>query len=278
MPLVIPHHLHRLAVAVSDVDAGAAWLGRVLGATSLLASMPQPQDLPAADGEGVGGADMRFLWVGRYPAVLLAGGAVRRFLDRHGPGLQSLAWEVDDNWEVEHIVRDRGIGVISVNIEGRFFFMDPRDTHGVLMEWCDGQMPRDPGQMEPAPGVVDVIDLAWVSAVVADADATASWMADLVETRRVEGNPIGPEDLERTVDVGIGDVTVRLVTPRASESRYARTLQSGPRVHSFAVRVPRIDAALAALEAEGIATTHRYGALAATDPATTLGLQLEWTE
>jgi catechol 2,3-dioxygenase-like lactoylglutathione lyase family enzyme len=276
--LIRPHHFHRLALAVTDVDAAAAWLEAMFGARPVAGSDQLMQNRPGRDVGDLAGTETRLLWVGGYPVILLGGGVVASFLARHGPGVQSFAWEVDDNWEVEHIVRDRGIGVVSVNVGGRFFFMHPQDTHGLLLEWCDGKMPRDPTSVEPGRGVVETTGLAWVCGVVADAGATAEWMADLMETTLVEGNPKGPAHLERTIDLAVGDITVRLVTPCSAESRYAAALERGPRVHSFAVRVPDLDAALVALESEGIGVPYRAGALASTDPAATLGLRIDWTE
>lgn len=282
MALIQPRNFHRLALAVNDVPETAAWLQRMLGATPLGEGSPLGGAGRRSDGDrdlgNLVGTDTRLLWVGGYPVILLSGGVVARFLERHGPGVQSFAWEVDDNWAVEHIVRDRGIDVVSVNITGRFFFMHPSQTHGLLMEWCDGKMPRDSLPASPGGGVVDVKGLAWASGVVADADATADWMAGLMETRKVEGNPAGPPDLERTIDLQVGDMTIRLITPVSSESRYAAALRAGPGVHSFALRVDDLGATLSTLKREGVTAVYHHGGLAATDPAATLGLRLEWTE
>jgi Glyoxalase/Bleomycin resistance protein/Dioxygenase superfamily len=282
--LIRPRNFHRLALAVYDVDSAAAWLDRFVGAVPIgraaqSGSDAEPsQERPGRDLGNMAGTDTRLFWVGGYPVILLTGGAVARFLERRGPGVQSFAWEVDDNWAVEHIVRDNGIEVISVNIAGRFFFMHPSHTHGLLLEWCDGKMPRESLPASLGGGLVDHHGLAWVSGVVTDADATSEWMASLMEVKPVEGNPMGPPELERTVDLLVGDITVRLITPISPDSRYAPMLARGPGVHSFAVRVPDLDAALASLDAEGIGTIYRAGGLAATDPAATLGLRIEWSE
>jgi 4-hydroxyphenylpyruvate dioxygenase-like putative hemolysin len=275
--LVRPHNFHRLALAVEDVGAAETWLERMLGAAPIGDPQAQVPDGAERDVGDLAGTATRIVRVGGQPVILLGGGLVTRFLERHGPGAQSWAWEVDDNWEVEHIVRDRGIDVISPNLAGRFFFMQPKQTFGLLWEWCDGKMPPAPSPATPN-GVVTVDALAWVTGVVADADATAEWITGLMEATPVEGNAAGAADLERTIDLAVGNITVRLVTPLSSESRYAAVLDRGPRVHSFTVRVPDLDAALAALEAEGVATNYRHGALAATDPASTLGLAIDWTE
>ena len=99
-----------------------------------------------------------------------------------------------------------------------------------------------------------------------------------MEAEPVEGNPAGTAELEKTIDLSVGDITVRLVTPLNEASRYAAALERGPRVHSFAVRVPDLGAALETLAADGIATIYREGSLAATDPAATLGIRVDSTE
>ena len=276
--LIHPRNFHRLALAVNDVDQSASWLERVLGAIPIAGSEGLMQDRPGRDVGDLAGTETRLLWVGGYPVILLGGGVVAKFLDRHGPGVQSWAWEVDDNWEVEHIVRDRGIDVISPNLAGRFFFMHPKQTHGLLWEWCDGKMPREPRATEPGAGSVSVAGLGWITGVVSDADATAAWISDVMEAAPVEGNATGPAEHERTVDLAVGDIVVRLVTPLTADSRYNSVLDRGPRVHSFALRVPDLDAALLALEKEGVGTSYRRGGLAGTDPASTLGIHIDWTE
>jgi hypothetical protein len=278
MPTIAPRNFHRLALAVNDVDVATQWLQRTLGAIPMAGSEGLTQPRPDRDLGNLAGTETRLFWMGGRPLILLGGGVVANFLRRNGPGAQSWAWEVDDNWEVEHIVRDHDIDVISPNLPGRFFFMQPKQTFGLLWEWCDGKMRRDPRAEEPGKGLVTVTSLAWITGVVADADATARWVTEMMEAEPVAGNPAGPAELERTIDLAIGDVTVRLVTPLSSASRYAPVLERGPRVHSFAVRVPDLEASLKELSADGVATIYREGALAGTDPAATLGISVDWTE
>lgn len=119
--------------------------------------------------------------------------------------------------------------------------------------------------------------LAWVTAAVADAEATAAFLADLAGAVPIEGNAQGPTDRELTIDVEVGDMTLRLVTPRSSESPYASVLERGPRLCSIAMRVVDLDRALKTLDAFGVPTSRRDGDLAATDPAATFGVPIEWT-
>lgn len=290
---------HRLGLAVKDAGAAAEWYQHILGAAPLRGTERPHQgsdDMPDASGVAdLEGADTRMVWHGGYPAIFLAAsapdGVVGRFLARWGPGVHSVAWEVADLWTSEHHLRALGIGITGVNVPGRHFFQHPRDTHGVLMEWTDTFFAEDhrgprgmvvsPGQVVPAPGegggVVGGAVLAWVTAAVADAAATAAFLGRLTGAPTIEGNARRDEGIEQAVDVVIGDVTLRLVTPRAKSSRYHSVLAVGPRLWSYALRVPDLEAALAALDREGVETLGREGLLAWTDPAQTLGVPIEWT-
>lgn len=66
--------------------------------------------------------------------------AIGRFLDRHGPGLHHLAFEVDDLDAVHARLSDAGFRVLGPPRPGadgkRIFFVHPRDTAGVLVECC----------------------------------------------------------------------------------------------------------------------------------------------
>jgi hypothetical protein len=139
-------------------------------------------------------------------------------------------------------------------------------------------MPRDGREQARGDGLVHVDSLAWITGLVADADETAAWIEELMDARRVEVTAAGPREIERTIDLAVGDIVVRLVTPMSAESRYAPVLSSGARVWSFALRVPDLDDALAALGSLGIPTIHRTEGFAATEPAATLGIPIEWTQ
>ena len=66
---------------------------------------------------------------------------VRRFLKQHGEGLHHLAFEVEDvDAEMERL-RNLGFEPIGSNPSAgadgkRIFFLHPRQTHGVLVEYC----------------------------------------------------------------------------------------------------------------------------------------------
>jgi len=283
MALIAPGPLHRVALAVEDAGETEKWFARVLGAGALAPDRhSEPGETRATGGEDdLEGTDTRIFRVGGFPFILLSkgapGGPVANFLSRWGPGVHSLAWEVDDMWTVQNLLIRDGIRIGAVNIPGRHFFMHPRDTHGVLMEWTDDSFGDPSNWGEEGGGAVEVEGLAWVTAAVADAAQTAAFLTELCDAETVTGNAQGPSDRVSTVDVRIGDMTLRLVTPHSPDSPYHSVLANNPRLCSFALRVPDLDTALKTLAAEGVSTLRHEGELAMTDPAATLGVAMEWT-
>jgi hypothetical protein len=283
MTLVDAGRFHRLGFAVADASAAASWCEQMLGSTPVV-GMGQGEGDSAVN--EVDGADTKMQWLGGMPLLLLGAagdaGPVAAFIERYGPSVHSLAWEIDDMWSVEHLLTDREIRIAGVNVPGRHFFMHPRDTRGLLMEWTDTQITGDWRDGHPVPveggGAVDVAGIAWVTGVVQDADESAAFLTELAGATAVDDNPRGSDRLEHTRDLRIGDLTVRLVTPRSDESLFAAALSRGPRWHSAALRVAKLDDALGALEREGVKTRDRTGATAWTDPADTHGITLEWTD
>lgn len=287
MPLVEAHFFHRLALAVEDPAASYEWFRRVLGVTPVAGTVRPHQEVPDPTSLRQDGAEARLLWHGGLPFLLLAAtdpqGPVGRHLARWGTGVHSVAWEIDDMWTVDQLLRQRDIRVRGVNIPGRHFFMHPADTHGILIEWTDTSLVGDPRRGNPrpeeSPGVVGgVLGIPWMTAVVADANAAADLLIDLTAGSRVAGEPVAATPGDDTVDVRIGDVVLRLVTPRSPESRFTPSLEIGPHLHSYTVQVPDLSAALTALEGEGVKVLGRDGSVAWTDPATTMGVSIEWTD
>jgi catechol 2,3-dioxygenase-like lactoylglutathione lyase family enzyme len=274
-PLTVPGPLHRLGLAVDDADAVAGWFERVLGAGSI-ATLSSATE---TDGDPDGGY-MRMLSLAGQPFLLMSpssgGGFVAGFLARYGPAVHSLAWEIDDMWGVEHLLEHRGIRITGLSVEGRHFFMHPKDTHGLLMEWTDGRV-GEFGSAEPTTGEIGVpiVAVAWVAAVVEDIDATAELLGELGGAKPIADQAVGPSALERTRDLSMGPVPLRLVTPLSPDSGYS--LDRGPRWWSVALRVGDLDAAVAGLERLGCPVVRRDDGAVWTDPASTAGLQLQWT-
>jgi catechol 2,3-dioxygenase-like lactoylglutathione lyase family enzyme len=273
-PVTSPGPLHRLGLAVDDADATASWFERVLGAGSIATLSSATESAGDPDG-----GYMRMLSLAGQPFLLMSpssgGGFLAGFLDRFGPSVHSLAWEIDDLWGVEHLLELRGIRITGVSVEGRHFFMHPKDTHGLLMEWTDAKV-GEFGSAEPTVGEIGVpIDaVAWVSAVVEDIDATAELLAALGGATATSDQPVSA--LERTLQLSMGPVPLRLVTPLSPKSAYS--LERGPRWWSVGLRVGDLDAAVAGLERAGCSVVGRDESSAWTDPASTAGLRLQWTQ
>lgn len=276
------------------LETAKDWLVRVLGAVPFSGRSRGLHDFQMG---ALGHADpsqavdpaalVSMLWLGGKPLALFAPSetdrAVAGFLDRYGPGVHSLAWTIDDLWAAESLLRRAQVRITGTDIGGRHFFMHPRDTAGVFMEWTDSYFSEDPrdGHDLPAPAesTVSVRDIAWVTAVVRDVQQAAETLGRLLKATPTYGDPASPTEHEDTLDLAIGDVVLRLVAPRSSRSVYADALDaSGERLHSFCLGVADLAETATALDREGIKILSDGPGMLRTDPESTLGVQLEWTD
>jgi catechol 2,3-dioxygenase-like lactoylglutathione lyase family enzyme len=264
---VEPGRFHRLGIAIRQgQDDPAAWFERVLGAR-VEPTRPEPGDVHLTTKARVGATDLAVFAAPPSDGVAGSEGVIGRFVDRYGSGLHSLAWHVDDLWVAENVLRRRGIAVTGTNVEARHFFMHPRDTFGILVEWTDHSPTGPPVPDSTVPRV------AYVTAAVTDLFGAVRFFEEVCGGQAVERYGVGPRDVEDTVDLQIGDIVLRLVCPRSSGSRFAAFLDGGGRgLHSFALAV---DDPAFPVE-RGLRVAERTDAGAWTDPATTLGLRMEW--
>jgi hypothetical protein len=261
--LIEPGRFHRLGVAVrGDGEGSARWCADTLGA-EITKSEPEPGDSHWTT----------IFYIGPSPIAMFAApeddttGTIGRYVDRYGAGLHSLAWRVADLEGSEALVRDRGMTVTGVNREARHWFFHPKETYGILIELTDQPGPTDEAAIK-TPGPARQI--AWMTAVVSDVAGPRTLFADHFGARPVEGLPAGPPDDETTVDLAINNVILRLVQPRSDRSRYAAAAKHRHGLHSLALRVDDLSQVPLPLMADD-------GERAWTDPASTLGLRLEWT-
>lgn len=255
----------RLGIAVkAGQDDPAPWMAKVLGA-----DVQPPFQEPGEEHQ------VTVARIGRTELAVFAAsgsrGAIGRYVEQFGPGLHSVAWRVDDLWVTENLVRSRGIHVTGTNLPARRFFMHPKDTFGILIEWTDRKATDVGTGTGPTAG--PAIDVAWITAVVRNVKEVRAFLEDLTGATVVEGLPAGPRGEEDTVDLQVGDMVLRLVTPRSVSSRYASYLDRvGERLHSFAVKVPDLDDVAAA----GLPVLDRDDNRLWTDPGATFGLRMEW--
>jgi methylmalonyl-CoA/ethylmalonyl-CoA epimerase len=270
---------HRIALAVEDLEAATQWFQDMLGA------VPMPVE-EQAEGGGVDlendGALLTILWLKNVPIVLLAStdpnGNLGRFLASNGPGVQSLAWEIPDMWRTENLLRAAGVRIVGTDIPGRHFFMHPRDSEGLLLEYTDDKLPGDPRLGAPRvdrQGALPVDAVASVTAIVDDLDAAVECLrysfSAVVESAGSEMMGDGS-----AVAVRIGDMTLRLVRPLSDASTFAR--RGNNRYHSMALSVSDFDALPARLGELGIGIARSDATSVWTDRADTLGVQLQFVD
>jgi Glyoxalase/Bleomycin resistance protein/Dioxygenase superfamily len=265
-----PGNCHRIALAVHDGPGALDQWQRVFGAGVMLETVHDELD----------GSEMGIVWMGDVPFLALASadpdGLVGRWLAKNGPGVQSLAWEVPDMWASQNHLMQAGIGITGVHIEGRHFFMHPRDTFGLMLELTDDRLPSDPRNgLSPTgggDGLVQVVRVAHVTAVVVDLEPVAALLGLVFgsEPRLVASD--GPETI---ADFDIGDLTLRVVAPHDPSSEWHEVVANGRgTLHSVTLAVD-LDPARAGLAAAGIGVAPEEADTLWLDPADTFGIRLQ---
>jgi hypothetical protein len=265
-----PGNCHRVALAVHDFDGALDQWRRVFGAGVMMDHVHDDVD----------GSDMGIVWMGNMPVLALASadpdGLVGRWLAKNGPGVQSLAWEVPDMWSAQNYLMQMGIGITGVHVEGRHFFMHPRDTFGLMLELTDDRLPGDRRNgLEPTgggDGLVQVSGVARVTAVVAELEPVTALFGQVFGAEpRVVANH-GPETV---ADFDIGDLTLRVVAPHDASSERHDAIASGRgTLHSVAFAVD-LAAARAGLEAARIGVARENDGSLWLDPTDTFGIRIE---
>jgi hypothetical protein len=265
-----PGNCHRIALAVHDGPGALDQWQRVFGAGVMLETVHDELD----------GSDMGIVWMGDVPFLALASadpdGLVGRWLAKNGPGVQSLAWEVPDMWASQNHLMQAGIGITGVHIEGRHFFMHPRDTFGLMLELTDDRLPGDPRNgLSPTgggDGLVQVVRVAHVTAVVIDLEPVAALLGLVFGS---EPRPVTSDGPETIADFDIGDLTLRVVAPHDASSEWHEVVANGRgTLHSVTLAVD-LDAAPAGLDAVGVGIAREQDGTLWLDPADTFGIRLQ---
>jgi methylmalonyl-CoA/ethylmalonyl-CoA epimerase len=126
--------IDHVGVAVSDMDQAIAYYRDVLGMELVHEeSNPDQGVREAMMAVGQSGTCVQLL------APLSDASPIAKFLDRHGPGLQQVAYRVDDIVEVCATLRKRGVRLVYEEPRrgtagSRINFVHPKDAGGVLVE------------------------------------------------------------------------------------------------------------------------------------------------
>jgi len=134
--------IDHVGVAVADLDEAVAYYARAFGMTKVHEEVNEEQGVREAMlAVGDSGSCVQLL------APLRPDSAIAKFLDRHGPGLQQVAYRVDDVDAVCAELRARGVRLLYEEprrgtADSRINFIHPKDAGGVLVELVE---PAPPG-------------------------------------------------------------------------------------------------------------------------------------
>ena len=126
--------IDHVGVAVADLDEAIAFYGRVFGMRCVHVETNEEQGVrEAMVGVGDSGSSIQLL------APLNEQSTIAKFLDRNGPGIQQLAFRVDDVEHVADVLRERGLRLLydaprRGTSDSRVNFIHPKDAGGVLVE------------------------------------------------------------------------------------------------------------------------------------------------
>jgi methylmalonyl-CoA/ethylmalonyl-CoA epimerase len=126
--------IDHVGVAVPDYDAAIAFYRDAFGLRVVHEEVNEEQGVREAM-LAVGDGDTRV----QVLAPLTPGSTIARFLDRSGPGLQQVAYRVEDLDAVSAILRERGLRLLydaprRGTAGSRINFVHPKDAGGVLVE------------------------------------------------------------------------------------------------------------------------------------------------
>jgi methylmalonyl-CoA/ethylmalonyl-CoA epimerase len=126
--------IDHVGVAVRDLDEAIAFYEKTYGMTMLHEETNEEQGVrEAMMGVGDSGSCIQLL------APLSEESTIAKFLDRSGPGIQQLAYRVEDLDAVCATLRERGMRLLYDSprrgtSDSRVNFIHPKDAGGILVE------------------------------------------------------------------------------------------------------------------------------------------------
>ena len=126
--------IDHVGIAVPDLDEAIAFYARAFGVQSVHEETNEEQGVREAM-LAVGDGETRI----QLLAPLTPESTIAKFIDRSGPGLQQLAFRVDDVEAVSATLRERGLRLLydqakRGTADSRVNFVHPKDAGGVLVE------------------------------------------------------------------------------------------------------------------------------------------------
>jgi methylmalonyl-CoA/ethylmalonyl-CoA epimerase len=124
-----------VGIAVADLDEAIAWYADTLGLVATHVETNEEQGVREAmlSAPGDAGAAVQLL------APLRPDSPIGKFLERSGPGIQQMAYRVEDIDATCAALRDKGVRLLydeprRGTAESRINFLHPKDAGGVLVE------------------------------------------------------------------------------------------------------------------------------------------------
>ena len=134
--------IDHVGLAVHDLDAAIAFYENTFGMRLVHQEINEEQGVREAMlAVGDSGSCIQLL------APLTPDSTIAKFLDRSGPGLQQLAFRVDDVEHVADVLRGRGLRLLydaprRGTSDSRVNFIHPKDAGGVLVELVEPAAPH----------------------------------------------------------------------------------------------------------------------------------------
>lgn len=126
--------IDHVGIAVGDLDEAKEFYASTFGLQTVHEETNEEQGVREAMlAVGDSGSCIQLL------APLHEESTIAKFLDRHGPGIQQLAYRVADIDHVSQVLRDRGVRLLYPEpkrgtSDSRVNFVHPKDAGGVLVE------------------------------------------------------------------------------------------------------------------------------------------------
>ena len=219
---------------------------------------------------------------------------VARFLRRHGPHFNNVAFWVRDCRGLASALLDGGVrvavrggGFSDVLPDGEFDYVitHPKDTHGLVLEFLEDQEIHDPRDRpwwndtywrDRHP--LGIVGLSHCTVAVTALDAAARVFGDVLGCARVHDETDAVVG-RRSMFFAVGDSLVELATPMAPDSQIARHLaEHGPILYSFTFTVRDLTSVKRHARVSGFDLIVRDDDTVELDPAQTFGSLYAFTE
>jgi hypothetical protein len=257
---------------IADYDLACERLGLLAGLSVLEYSESEQPEIGRRGG---------MTWIGDNSIELgqpiVDSGGAAKFVGKSGGGMHSVAVQVQDLEATMAHLESCGVAIAARPMP-EFCFTDPRDTHGVFLQWAEFELDIDPhfGAAVPAPAVEPIAKAAnhgFVGAIVDDPVATAQLFCRLFGTAVTFDHPDATAG-EPRIGVSLRDCTLALFAmPGEGDASLWGRAYDRPRTHLLGLTVPDLSAMEHPLTEHGFAVIRRSPAMVVLDPRTTGGVQ-----